>query len=64
MTEWKFMKAAKELYGEMRDFTEEEREIYNRVTKENSVPLGINTFDILRGNDYERRISKRIFPKA
>ena len=30
MTEWKFMKAAKEFYGEMRDFTEEERKMAKR----------------------------------
>lgn len=38
---------AYELYGKQRDFTEKEREIYKKVTDEDSVPLGINIFDLM-----------------
>lgn len=43
-----FIDHAKSLFGEQRTFTEREREIYDRVTKEDSTPIGINTFDLLR----------------
>ena len=43
-----FVEEAKKLFGEQRCFTDEEREIYNRVTKESSIPTGVNAFDLLR----------------
>lgn len=38
---------AQELFGEMRDLTEEERKSYNEYLKSISEPTGINFWDLL-----------------
>ena len=47
---------AYELYGEQRNFTEEERKIYKKVTDEESIPIGVNAFDLLR--EYKKNKKK------
>jgi hypothetical protein len=42
---------AKELFGEMRDLTEEERENYNNYIKSISTPTGINFWDLIEGDN-------------
>ena len=39
---------AEELFGEMRDLTEEERESYNEYLKSISKPTGINFWDYFK----------------
>ena len=40
---------AQELFGEMRDLTEEERKSYNEYLKSISIPTGVNIWDLLDG---------------
>lgn len=42
---------AKELFGEMRNLTEEERENYNNYIKSISIPTGINFWDLIEGDN-------------
>ena len=59
-----FLEEAQELYGEQRNFTPEEREIYNRVTKEQSVPVGENIFDLLRKKKFPKGFFEEPRPEA
>jgi hypothetical protein len=42
--------AAKEIFGEMRNSTKEEREVMSKMLDEKSIHLGVNIFDLLDGN--------------
>ena len=39
---------AEELFGPQRHFTEEERSLYKKVTEEQSHPIGINVYELMR----------------
>lgn len=42
---------AKELFGEMRNLTKEEREDYNNYIQSISIPTGINVWDLIEGDN-------------
>lgn len=42
---------AKEIFGEMREATPEEKEYINNYLKDISTPTGVNIFDLIKDED-------------